>query len=83
LHAFIKYTRKVDFKVDKWDLGTFHGNYQVAKCWRAVEQYCKKGGDFISSIDILSASMKKAKNNRELLEMTPKEAVETGKITLL
>jgi len=27
--------------------------------------------------------MKKAKNNKELLEMTPKEAVETGKITLL
>jgi hypothetical protein len=55
LHAFIKYTRKVDFKVDRWDLGTYHGNYQVAKCWRAVEKYCKKDGDYISSICVLSA----------------------------
>lgn len=27
LHAFLKYSRKVDFKVDRWDLGTYHGNY--------------------------------------------------------
>lgn len=83
LHAFIKYSRKVDFKVDRWDLGTFHGNYQVAKCWRAVERYCKKEGDYISSIDLLSAAAKKAKNNRELLEMTPKDAVQHGRINLL
>lgn len=83
LHAFLKYTRKVDFKVDKWDLGTHHGNYQVAKSWRAVERYCKKDGDYISSIDLHSAQAKKAKNNKELLEMTPKEAVDTGKISLL
>jgi hypothetical protein len=79
----VKYTRKVDFKPDRWDLGTYHGNYQVAKSWRAVEAYCKKAGDFISSIDIVSAVQKKAKNNRDLLDMTPKEAVEQGRITLL
>lgn len=83
LHAFVKYASKVSFKANKWDLGVYHGNYQVAKCWKAVERYCKKDGDFISSIDIQSAAQKKAKNNKELLEMTPKEAVEQGKINLL
>lgn len=83
LHAFLKYERKVDFKSDKWDLGSHHGNYQVAKSWRAVERYCKKDGDYISSLDLLSACQKKAKNNQELLSMSAKEAVLQGKINLL
>lgn len=36
IHAFIKYSKKVDWKADKWDIGAFHGNYQVAKSWNAV-----------------------------------------------
>jgi hypothetical protein len=27
LHAFVKYSGRVDFKSDKWDLGPYHGNY--------------------------------------------------------
>lgn len=83
LHAFIKYARKVDWKSDKWDIGGHHGNYQVAKSWRAVDRYCKKAGDYISSLDLLSASQKKAKNNQELLSMAPRDAVLEGKINLL
>jgi len=39
IHAFIKYEKKVEWKEDRWDLGTYHGNYQKAKCWRAVIAY--------------------------------------------
>lgn len=46
------------WKVDKWDMGTYHGNYQVAKSWRAVDKYCKKGGDYISNINLDNAKKK-------------------------
>jgi len=82
LHAFIKYEKKVYWKQDKWDLGEHHGNYQVAKCWRAVERYCKKGEDFIANINIEDARQKKAKRNKDLLGMTVCEAIDTGEITL-
>lgn len=62
LHAFIKYKTKVEWKADKWDIGTYHGNYQVAKSWKAVQAYCKKGGDFIANINVRGAEDKKSKN---------------------
>ena len=27
LHAFVKYEKKVEWKADRWDIGTHHGNY--------------------------------------------------------
>lgn len=60
-----------------------HGNYQVAKSWKAVERYCKKAGDYIANIQVENAKMKKAKNNMDLLKMSAKEAVETGEINLI
>lgn len=68
-------------KKDKWDLGEYHGNYQVAKSWKAVQTYCKKDGDFIASFSVESAREKKAKLNTEVLAMTTREAVETGSIS--
>lgn len=68
------------WKVDKWDMGTYHGNYQVAKSWRAVDKYCKKGGDYISNINLDNA---KKKQNKLLLSKTAKEAVDDGDINLM
>lgn len=61
VHVFAKYSKKVEWKSDKWDIGTYHGNYQVAKSWKAVERYCKKDGDYLTNIDVSSARDKKGK----------------------
>lgn len=53
LHAFIRLKAKFNCKSPSfWDLGRFHGNYQAARSWKSVSAYCKKGGKFISSIDL-------------------------------
>lgn len=82
LHVFLKYSTRQEWKADKWDIGTYHGNYQVAKSFRAVQKYCQKGGDFISNIRVSAAQDKKSKN-ASLLFMTAKEAVDEGEIGLL
>lgn len=55
-----------------------HGNYQVAKSWKAVRQYVAKDGNYIANIDLESAKAKKGKKNMDVLAMDPKKAVETG-----
>lgn len=75
LHAFIKYEKKVEWKPTKWDIGTHHGNYQVAKSWKAVQQYCMKEGDYIANIDVKAAKSHQSKN-KQLLEISAKEAVD-------
>lgn len=83
LHAFIKLEKKRQFKADRFDVGEWHGNYQIAKSWHAVEQYVKKGGDYISNMDLMSALDKKGKWNKELANMHPVDAVDNGHIRLL
>lgn len=41
LHAFIKFDKKIKF-TQRFDLLEYHGHYEPAKCWKAVEKYCKK-----------------------------------------
>lgn len=86
LHCFIKYETKATLTPTKFDLrsndGTiYHGNYQVAKSWAAVEKYCKKDGDFIASFNTADAKAKKAKVNIEVLAMTTREAILEGAIS--
>jgi len=81
VHAFIKYSKKVMWTETRWDIGGYHGNYQVAKSWKAVERYCKKGGNYISNIDVEAAKNHKTKN-ASLLKEDPKELVDEGVITL-
>lgn len=87
LHAFIKLEKKRQFKTDRFDIQkeekTYHGNYQIAKSWKAVEAYCKKGGNFIANIDVESAKAKKGKKNLQLARMDPREAVESGEINFM
>lgn len=65
LHAFVKVEAKIEFKPTMGDFihegVTYHGNYQVAKCWRAVQKYCIKEGDYLSNIDVKSAISKEGK----------------------
>lgn len=65
LHAFLKLEKKRQFKKDRFDVDLggklLHGNYQIAKSWRAVQEYCQKGGKFISNIDIDAAKNGHAK----------------------
>lgn len=72
VHAFVKYTKKVLFGPNRWDIYGHHGNYQVAKSWNAAAKYCKKDGDFIANIDTESAEQKKGKFNKMLATMDPK-----------
>lgn len=61
-HVFLKYKDRQTWSETKWDIGTFHGNYQVAKSWKAVIDYVKKDGDYIANIDLKAAMGHKAKN---------------------
>jgi hypothetical protein len=83
VHAFIKYEKKVQFSATRWDLDDYHGHYLPAKSWTAVQQYCKKGGNFISSIDVESALQKRGKQNLRLLTEPIQDLVESGQIRLL
>ena len=86
LHAFIKLDKRIRFKADRFDLiefgKTYHGNYQIAKSWHAVEQYCKKEGDYISSFNVKAA---KNKQNKKIgikeLESDALDLLEQGVIT--
>lgn len=55
IHAWVKLESRVYFKPRLFDLPDHHGNYQVAKSWKAVRQYITKGGDYITNLDIASA----------------------------
>lgn len=57
----------------------------MAKCWRAVAKYCQKDNNFISNIDIDSATLRQGKHvnrNKELLSKTITELVNDGNISL-
>lgn len=92
VHAFVQHSTKVVFTPHRWDIDGYHGNYQKARNWRAVESYLKKpkadgtpkvpGVDFLSNIDIDAARAKKAARNRQLMTECPLKLVEQGAITV-
>jgi hypothetical protein len=82
LHAFIKLAKRARFSKNKFDLPEHHGNYQVAKSWAAVKKYVTKGGNYISSFSLESAQAKKAKLNKQVLEVGLRQAVDEGLIAL-
>lgn len=78
LHCFLKFVRRIRFS-KKFDLLEYHGNYQIAKSWRAVEKYCKKGGNYISNINIENARKKQAKGlTYKDFERDPLELLQEG-----
>lgn len=81
LHAFLKLDKRVYFKSDLFDLQGYHGNYQVAKSWRAVIKYVKKDGNYISNIDFDSASKKQSKMKKEDLLRDIDDVLDAGIIS--
>ena len=85
LHAFVKYDRRLNFNNNLFDVACdgkfYHGHYEIAKSWRKVEDYVKKGGKFISNINISSALQKKSKSiSLEDFKRDPLELLEEGVI---
>ena len=64
LHAFIKLEKKRSFSSvsKKFDLLTYHGHYEPAKSWKAVVDYVKKDGNYITNLNLDAAEKKQAKN---------------------
>lgn len=83
LHAFIRYESRVSWSPKLWDIDGHHGNYQLAKSWKNVIQYCTKEGNYIANIDVDSAKSKKAARNKQLLTEDPQQLIESGVIGVL
>ena len=86
LHAFIKLNKRIRFSKNLFDIiyegKTYHGHYEIAKSWHAVEQYCKKEGDYISNLNIKAAQNKQSKKiGVKELESDPLELLERGVIS--
>lgn len=65
LHAFVKLKRRERFSATKFDIEdlgkVYHGHYEVAKSWRAVQKYVQKDGEYISNLNLKAAEQKKSK----------------------
>jgi hypothetical protein len=83
IHCFVSYEKKVSWSATRWDISTYHGYYVKARSWASVQQYCKKGGDFISNIDTESALAKKGKKNMRILTGDLHELLEDGTLPAL
>lgn len=87
LHAFIKiHERRIRFKEDRFNFifegKEYHGNYQVAKSWRAVQEYVAKGKKYITNLNLEAAQKKQSKKiGIEELEKDPLELLEKGVIS--
>lgn len=81
LHIFLKMSKRLRFKqiVKKFDLLEYHGHYEPAKSWRAVEKYCSKEGNYITNINVEAAKNHKAKKIKpEDFLRDPLELMEEG-----
>lgn len=81
LHAFIKVAKKIQWNPRLFDIQGYHGEYQVAKSWRAVVKYVKKDGNYISNIDVNAAAQKKGKMKKEDLLKDVDTVLDAGIIT--
>ena len=83
LHAFIKLEKKRSFSSvsKKFDLLKYHGHYEPAKSWKAVAEYVKKDGNYISNLNLDAAEKKHAKKIQYTdFERDPLELLEEGKL---
>jgi hypothetical protein len=70
VHAFLKMKKKITWREDMFDVNGYHGNYQVAKSWRAVVAYVKKDGNYITNInkDVLNGKHVTKMKKEDLLK---------------
>lgn len=83
LHAFIKLADRVYFKSDRFDLDGYHGEYQIAKSFKAVVRYVIKGKNYITNMDIDSYLKKKGKLTKEDLLVDVDTVLDAKKINPL
>lgn len=90
LHAFLKVSTEsgkgIRFREDLFDFyfngKTYHGNYQAAKSWKAVQGYVAKGHKYITNLNLEAAQKKQAKKiGIKELETDALELLENGVIT--
>ena len=90
LHAFLKVSTEsgkgIRFREDLFDFyfngKTYHGNYQAAKSWKAVQGYVAKGNKYITNLNLEAAQKKQAKKiGIKELETDALELLENGVIT--
>ena len=80
LHGFIKFKGRKRIKSRDFDLDEYHGNYQVAKSWKAVARYCTKENEYISNFNVESAIKKKGKLTVEDLKKDALDLLEEGRL---
>lgn len=86
LHAFLKLDRKIRFKGDRFNFiyegKEYHGDYQIAKSWHAVQRYVAKDKKYITNLNLKAAMQKQSKKiGIKELETDPLELLEKGVIT--
>lgn len=82
LHAFLKVANRITFKADMFDIHDYHGHYEVAKSWKAVKEYVKKDGDYISNLNLENAMKSKSKKLfKEDLLKSVEQVLDEGKIS--
>lgn len=81
LHAFVKLSKRVYFRANLFDIQGYHGEYQVAKSWKAVVRYVKKDGNYITNMDLHAAAQKQSKMKKEDLLKDVDEVLDAGLIT--
>lgn len=94
IHAYLNYSRKVAWSDTRWNLHTlgkvYHGSYEKVKGAGWASNYLmkgkkeeEKGTSWVSNFDPFSHARKKGKNNVDLLESCPIEAMRMGKVAAL
>lgn len=78
LHCYIKTDKRIHWKKDMFDVCGLHGNYQKVQSVKKWINYCVKGGNYVSNIDVKSYNDKKGKLTLEDFEKDPLELVEEG-----
>lgn len=90
LHAFLKVHtpsgKGIRFKADRFDFifegKNYHGEYQIAKSWHAVQRYVAKDKKYITNLNLKAAMQKQSKKiGIKELETDPLELLEKGVIT--
>ena len=81
LHAFLKLKKRTQWNKNMFDVCGYHGNYQVAKSWRAVQEYVKKDGNYISNLNLEAAAQKQSKMKKEDLLKDVDQVLDEGLIT--
>lgn len=78
IHCYLKTVKRLHWRKDMFDVCGLHGNYQKVQSVKKWINYCIKGGDYITNINVKSYNEKKGKMSLEDFDRDPLELVEDG-----